>query len=122
MAYPGSNVVLQKGILKSIRKEELLINPTIINQFTYHDRRFDFITGSYTFQVTFDEGQRLFEIHDENLNIYVFAKTRDELLSDLYEQLFVLYTEYALASDNEITEEAKKLKQTLLKTLKETTN
>ena len=52
-------------------------------------------------------------VQDTALDIHAFARTRDELLSDLTEQIEMLWREYAEADPTMLTEGAASLRRIL---------
>jgi hypothetical protein len=60
------------------------------------------------------EGEQLVCLAHEPWSLDVFAPTRTELLVEAKEQLFMLWQEYALASDDVLSEPAQRVKQKLL--------
>ena len=65
---------------------------------------------------TMDASQQLLCVEQADLGIDVFAYTRQHLLTELAEQLAMLWREYALADDAILDKEARNLKQALLNT------
>lgn len=63
---------------------------------------------------TLDETRQLLCLLAEELGIDVFAETREQLRSELFEQLHVLWTEYAQADEALLTDGAKGLRARLL--------
>lgn len=59
------------------------------------------------------ESKQLICLEDKYLNISVFASTREQLLEELYEQISMLWEEYAQADDSNLTFDAKILKRAL---------
>ena len=55
----------------------------------------------------------------ENIGLDAFAETRAELAGEVREQLAMLWKEYALADDAELTESAQRVKRNLLATFEE---
>jgi hypothetical protein len=66
-----------------------------------------------------DETQQLYCLEHAELGIDVYAYTRDQLDSELREQIAFLWDQYALADDEDLTESALALKNNLLTALKE---
>lgn len=56
---------------------------------------------------------------DNELNISVFASTREELLNELQQQIFMLWDSYAQAPDNVLTQQALDLKHRLLERMED---
>lgn len=67
-----------------------------------------------TLDVEMDDTKQLLYVMQPDLGIDVYATNRESLLVELQEQLAMLWNEYALASDDELDEPARKMKQALL--------
>lgn len=67
-----------------------------------------------------EESGQYMSIEEEQLGIQVFALNRELLMDELEEQIRMLWTEYALADDTELDEEAQTRKQKLLATFEVT--
>lgn len=80
------------------------------------------LSPSLVLQPTLDESKQLQCLESAELDINVFAHTREALLTELYEHLAMLWTEYAQAPDEELDAPARQLKQTLLARMKEVTH
>lgn len=65
------------------------------------------------FEPEFDELTQLICISNEHLGVYVFATTRNRLIIELYEQVAMLWNEYANVDDHSLDLEAIKMKQNL---------
>ena len=63
---------------------------------------------------TLDETKQLLCVEDSVIGLNAFAATRDLMLVELQEQLSMLWHEYALAPDDELSTEAVTLKRALL--------
>lgn len=61
-----------------------------------------------------DDGKQLMCVEDEKLGISTFAQTREALIVELYEQVAMLWAEFAQANDSELDEPARELKLSLL--------
>ena len=66
-----------------------------------------------------EESSQLLIAEDININLYVFAYTREELISEINEQITMMWHAYAQAELEELSVEAQKLKTILLETLEE---
>lgn len=73
-------------------------------------------------ELTLDDSKQLLCIEQPELGIDVYAATREALLTELHEQLAMLWQEYAQASDDELDAYARQLKQTLLNRFSEVTH
>lgn len=70
-------------------------------------------------QPTLDESKQLQCLDSAELDIHVFAPTRDALLTELHAYLAMLWIEYAQVSDSELDAPARQLKQALLARMSE---
>lgn len=61
----------------------------------------------------------MFTAQAESIGLDAFASTKAELASEVSKQLEMLWKEYALADDSELTESARKVKRNLLATFEE---
>jgi len=61
-----------------------------------------------------DDTKQLYTIDYPKLGLTTFAHTRQELIEDIKSDIAYLWEEYALAADNELTEDARLLKNELL--------
>ncbi len=68
-----------------------------------------------------EDTQQLLIISDSELDLYVYAQTREVLADDLIAELFLLWDEYAQADDGELTDVALKLKAKLRVRMQEDT-
>ena len=57
----------------------------------------------------------MFSVRMEEIGLDAFADTKSELAAEVRNQLAMLWREYALAEDRELTESARKVKRNLLK-------
>ena len=67
-----------------------------------------------TLEPTTDETKQLICVTHADLGIDAFTRTRDALVSELNEQIGMLWQEYALAADDDLDGMAIKMKQALL--------
>lgn len=93
--------------------QELDLSPIMLDRIEGVARSLRFKEGPYQFVPELDEDGQLLVIEDPLLDIHVFARTRDELLSDLVEQIEVLWLEYAEADTARLTEGASALSEIL---------
>lgn len=89
------------------------LTPFEISQFEIYDEIFQFKQAT-SLDITLDESEQLLVIEDEAISLNVFAQTREELWEDLKEQIWILWHEYALGDDDELSPFALKLKERLL--------
>ena len=67
-----------------------------------------------TLEPVLDETKQLLCAEQSALGIDVFAPTRNALLAEIQEQIWMLWKEYAMAADEELDAPARELKQALL--------
>ena len=67
-----------------------------------------------TFQPVLDETSQCYVLQDAPFGIQLLAGFREELETDLYDELDFLWRQYAAESDDELTEDALDLKQQML--------
>jgi hypothetical protein len=61
-----------------------------------------------------EESQQYLCIEDQSLGLNAFALNRAQLLDEIQQQLAMLWTEYACASDDALDDDARALKMRLL--------
>ena len=66
-----------------------------------------------------EEAGGMFSARLDSIGLDAFAETQDALAAEVSEQLAMLWKEYALADDAELTESAQKVKRNLLATFEE---
>jgi hypothetical protein len=71
-------------------------------------------TPALTLEPSLDETKQLLFIEHDALGIDVYATTREALLTELHEQVAMLWHEYAQAPDADLDTPARQLKQALL--------
>jgi hypothetical protein len=94
------------------------LNPFIINDITYHGRKFHF-KNQLEVNPAHNETGELLCLKYTPLGIHVFADSRNELYVELAEQICMLWDEYACESDENLTSAAIRLKKNLLDNIKE---
>lgn len=93
------------------------LSPFELSDFEINNQVFKFIQP-ISLDINLDDSEQLLLIEDESIMLNVFAQTREELWEELKEQIWVLWREYALENDNELSPPAIKLKQRLLNYIK----
>ena len=66
-----------------------------------------------------DETRQLLLVTNEDLGIYVYAQTREQLADELAAEVFFLWDEYAQESPDKLTDKAKELRTKLLNRCRE---
>ena len=91
--------------------EELDLSPFVVTEFMPKVP----LTAPLRLEPFLSDDEQLLRLAHEELDIDVFAPTRGELLNELREQLAMLWTEYALEEDENLSDPARQLKARLLK-------
>jgi hypothetical protein len=85
--------------------QELDASPIILEAVTGARRHLHFRGGAQSFGIELDDSGHLL-VHHPELDIHVFGRTRAELLTDLVEQIEMMWLEYAEADAARLTEGA----------------
>lgn len=93
--------------------QEIDLSPVVLERVAGEARQLRFRRGPRTFPVGLDEEGRLLVIEDDDLDVHVFAPTRDRLASELAEQIEMLWLEYAEAEAGTLTPGAGELGRAL---------
>ena len=80
------------------------------------------LTPTLTLEPALDDSKQLLCVENHELDINVFAPTREALLAELHEHLAMLWQEYAQAPDDALDAPARQLKYALLACMTETTH
>ena len=89
-----------------------------LTQFEYPDRVL-FFRDEIAIEPELDESQQLMILRQDHLGIDVVGSTREELLQGLLEEIEILWRNYALAPDRELSPAARRLKRSLLDAIEE---
>jgi hypothetical protein len=106
---------------KIIDVDEILevdMSPFYLTQFEYPDQVLAF-RNEIALEPELDESQQLMIVREEALGIDVVAPTREELFQSLSEEILLLWRNYALAADAELSAKARELKARLLESIEE---
>jgi hypothetical protein len=79
-------------------------------------------TPTLVLEPVLDDTKQLLCIEQADLGFDVFATTRESLLAELHEQIWMLWQEYAKGKDEDLDTQARLLKQALRKRFNEVTN
>lgn len=90
-------------------------------QLEYHGEVYKF-KSPLALESQFDESQQLFVVKNEELTIYAYSQTIEQLENELAEQIHFLWIEYAKEDDKNLTPDAINLKTKLLKYIKKEKN
>jgi hypothetical protein len=103
-----------RKIVEVTRIEELDLSPFVITEISSGAP----LAQPLRLAPFISEDQQSIQLHHEDLDIDVFAATRTELLKELRGQLDMLWTEYALEDDKNLSAPAQTLKKRLLALVK----
>lgn len=115
------NVVLDdnempQGISDVVCIQGVDLSPIELSEIEQDGARLRFKSPT-SFVPVLDDSQQLFVIEDERFGLDICAYTRSEIINDVKSEIFFLWDEYACASDEDLTEGALALKQSLLSLL-----
>ena len=97
-----------------IRIEPLDLSPIILSGVFHNKRRFRF-KRIFKFGLELEEDcKQLLIVDNAELGLNVFARTREQLIDEIGEQVAFLWDAYARCDDEKLTPEAQKLKQSVL--------
>lgn len=112
----GTVVLDDSGMPKEITDvqeiRDLNLSPFAIHEFVCDKIKLQFV-NPLVLTPELDDSQQFLCLKDEQLGIDVFAMTRERLLSDLLEQLALLWKEYANEVDESLSAESLALKRAL---------
>ncbi len=111
----GTEVLLANVIIQESPGER---TPLCLSEVPYGNRLLRF-REPLTLQPKFDESEGLYTVENELLGILVFAYSRAALVDELYEEIWVLWDEYACERDENLAASALDLKRQLLDALEE---
>lgn len=104
---------------EAIRKEnELLRNALTLSPVSMRFAKWNDRVLKFNRQVRFhpsvdtDGGVVMFEVENPGLGIHCFGQSRNELIQELNEQIFVIYDEYVCKDPETMTESAKMVRET----------
>lgn len=98
--------------------QELDMSPFYLSRVDYPTRTLEF-KDVRVFEPELTEDQQLLLLSTAELGIDVYAATRDDLYTALLEEIDLLWRNYALAPDDDLSDAAVRLKQNLLATITE---
>ncbi|WP_331075036.1 hypothetical protein [Longimicrobium sp.] len=88
------------------------VSPIILNEISGTKRRLRFRDGARAFPVAQSDGQ-LLVVHDAELDIHAYGQTCADVLTDLVEQIEMMWMEYAEADEAQLTAGAASLARLL---------
>lgn len=89
-----------------------------LTQFEYPDRVLLF-KDEVAIEPELDESRQLMILREDHLGIDVVASTREELFQGLVDEIGILWRNYALAPDAELSPAARRLRRSLLDAIEE---
>jgi hypothetical protein len=101
--------------------EPVDLSPMTFERVEWHGRQLA-MTPPLEIQPTLDEDSgQLYVLTDEELDIHVFAPTREQAVDELAEQLLFLWDAYARETPERLTAKARQLGQNLRRRIREIT-
>lgn len=94
------------------------LSPIIIDILKYKSLKLR-AKKSIAFLPFYDKSSKYYILRNEEINIYVYARTRKELIEELQIQIAFLWREYVLAKDETLDEGAQALKDKLKSSFEE---
>jgi hypothetical protein len=102
-----------------VRVEPIDLSPMIFDFIAWGGRRLE-INPPLKLEPTMDdESGQLYTLVDSNLGIDVFARTREQLVDELAEQVFFTWDAYANEAPEKLTSAARRLRETILGRMRE---
>jgi hypothetical protein len=101
------------------RIEAVDLSAIIIKEFDWNERRFILDKSLNLVPYLDEETQQLMIVEEPELDIYVFAQTREQLVQEISEQLAFMWDTYAMALEESLTADAVKLSSNLKQKLRE---
>ncbi|MCE5223772.1 hypothetical protein LLG10_06280 [bacterium] len=114
-----NEALMPTEVLSMYKYHAIDYEPLELANFTFQSRTFEFIQGPKKFNVKLDDSKQYYAVEDPQLNVYVYATQRSELIKEITESLYADWVEIASAEDNELDASAIALKRYLLSVLRE---
>lgn len=89
------------------------MSPIVLEEISGTRRRLRFRDGARAFSVARDADGHLLVVHDAELDIHAYGETCADVLTDLVEQIEVMWLEYAEADEAQLTAGAASLSRLL---------
>lgn len=101
------------------RIEPVDLSPISFREISYQNTTLRFTSPLKLTPIMDEESSQLFIVEDVNINLYVFAYTREDLIHEINEQIIIMWDEYVKANSDELAEDALRLREILLQTFEE---
>lgn len=101
------------------RIEPIDLSPMIFDAIEWGGRRLEFDSPLILDVKMDDESGQLYRLEAKDLGIDVFAQTREQLADELAEQVLFLWDAYAQESPEKLTSAARRLREVLLRRIRE---
>jgi len=102
------------------RVEPIDLSPMVFDHVEWGSRRLQIDPPLSLVPSMDEESGQLYVLTDEELNIHVFAQTREQVADELAEQLYFQWDAYARESPDRLTPNAQRLREVLLARMGET--
>jgi hypothetical protein len=110
--------IADRGRLSEYMSDNRDLSAFYLTQFEYPDRILLF-KDEVAIEPEIDESQQLMILREDQLGIDVVASTREELFQGLVNEIEILWRNYAMAPDAELSPAARRLKRRLLDAIEE---
>lgn len=111
-----------KKITDVVSIQEVDLTPIELDDIKYNDRIKLHFKNRVVLTPVLDDTEQLYVINYSELGLDAFAYTRQEITDDIKDDIIYLWEEYAKAEDNELSNDAKELKNKLLDSIEEVEN
>ncbi|MUG94994.1 hypothetical protein F7734_22575 [Scytonema sp. UIC 10036] len=101
------------------RIEFLDLSPINIREISREDRKLRLKMHLVLTPEMDEESKQLLVVEEPQIGLHVFAYTRDELIHEINDQIFMMWDEYASADSDELELDARQLRESLLEKLEE---
>ncbi|WP_066122559.1 hypothetical protein [Geminocystis sp. NIES-3709] len=101
------------------RIEPVDLSPFLLREVNYQNTKLRLKNPLKLTPIMDEESSQLFVVEDANINLYVFAYTREDLIHEINEQIVIMWDEYVKDDIEKLAEDAFELRQVLLETFEE---
>ena len=102
-----------------MREEPVDLSPFLLREVSYQNTRLRLKNLLRLTPIMDEESSQLFIVEDVNINLYVFAYTREDLIHEINEQIVIMWYEYVKDNIEKLAEDALELREVLLETFEE---
>jgi hypothetical protein len=99
--------------------EAVDLSSILLTEVSYQETKLRFKQSLRLTPTMDEESSQLFVVEDNNINLHVFAYTRDDLIHEINEQIVMMWKSYVKRDVNRLAQDARELREILLNTLEE---